>query len=212
MEIGQTSKPRFEFRTFGQGFSHNILKMSSLSEPVPEKFRKRISGEIYLISAANNTNNVKIRDGKLDIKTFVQEKEALEQWEPLTKAEFPLTAEFLGENLFAALGVDIPDFDQEKYSLKALLKIAQMHPDLTAVRVKKQRFGYMVNNTICEHANVLINGALVVSLSSESTEIDDIKKTIRDVGLVGIENINYLKAIKRVTGYDQGRLVNEVFE
>jgi hypothetical protein len=40
----------------------------------------------------------------------------------------------------------------------------------------------------------------VTSINSESTEIEDIKKTISDVGLDGVENINYLQAIKRVIG------------
>jgi hypothetical protein len=74
------------------------------------------------------------------------------------------------------------------------------HPDLLAVKVHKQRFGYMVNNTICEVGNVLINGARLVTINSESTEVEDIKKTVADIGLEGVENINYLQAIKRVTG------------
>ena len=36
----------------------------------------------------------------------------------------------------------------------------------------------MVNNTICEVGNVLINGAKVVTINSESTEIEDIKRVI----------------------------------
>ena len=77
------------------------------------------------------------------------------------------------------------------------------------VRVHKQRFGYMVNNTICEVGNVLINGAQVVTINSESTEIEDIKKTIADCGLEGVENINYLQAIKRVIGMSVKPLANE---
>jgi hypothetical protein len=67
----------------------------------------------------------------------------------------------------------------------------------------------MVNNTICEYAVVLINGARVVSVSSESTEIDDILKTISDLKLEGVENINYLQAIKRVIGMIHKPLANE---
>jgi hypothetical protein len=74
------------------------------------------------------------------------------------------------------------------------------HPDLAAVKVHKERFGYMVNNTICEVGNILINGAAIVTINSESTEVEDIKKTIKECGLEGIENINYLEAIKRVIG------------
>ena len=80
---------------------------------------------------------------------------------------------------------------------------------MRGVRVIKQRFGYMVNNTICEVGNVLINGAKVVTINSESTEVEDILKTIKDIGLEGVENINYLQAIKRVTGMINKPLANE---
>ena len=67
----------------------------------------------------------------------------------------------------------------------------------------------MVNNTICEVCNVLINGAKMVTINSESTEIEDIKKTIADYGLEGVENINYLQAIKRIIGMADKPLANE---
>ncbi len=82
------------------------------------------------------------------------------------------------------------------------------HPELKADKVHKERFGYMVNNTLCEVGNVLINGALLVTINSESTEIEDIKKTLKDVGLEGMENINYLQAIKRVIGMINKDFVN----
>jgi hypothetical protein len=50
------------------------------------------------------------------------------------------------------------------------------HPDLQAVRVHKQRLGYMVNNTMCEMGIVLINGTRLITINSESTEIEDVKK------------------------------------
>jgi len=74
--------------------------------------------------------------------------------------------------------------------------------------VHKQRFGYMVNDTICEVGNVLINGAKVVTINSESTEVEDIAKTLEDVKLTGVENINYLQAIKRVIGWINKPLAN----
>jgi len=59
--------------------------------------------------------------------------------------------------------------------------MVESSPDLQAVRVHKQRYGYMVNDTICEFGNVLINGAKVETINSESTEVEDIKKTIKDL-------------------------------
>ena len=51
--------------------------------------------------------------------------------------------------------------------------------------------------------------SLLKLINSESTEIEDIKKTIEDVGLQGVENINYLQAIKRVIGMSDKPLANE---
>lgn len=81
-------------------------------------------------------------------------------------------------------------------------------PDLQAVRVHKERFGYMLNNTICEVANVLINGVKVVSINSESTEIKNILQTLEDIKLSNFENINYLQAIKRIIGLINKPLAN----
>jgi hypothetical protein len=208
MRIGEISKPRFEFRCFGQDFEQAAQRMARLSVPVPEKVWERHSEEIYIVSRTNDLNNTKIRDGKMDIKTFVQSVDGLEQWNPLMKGEFPMNSQMLLEEVFPAFQVALPNLGKETYNLEEFLEIVKSHPDLQAVQVKKQRFGYMVNNTICEYGFVLINGAKVATINSESTEIEDIKKTIADVGLTGFENINYLQAIKRVIGMLDKPLAN----
>ena len=208
MKIGEISKPRFEFRTFGRSFEEVAYLMSRLSVPVPEKVWERTSNETYIISRTNDVNNTKIRDGKMDIKTFVQEVDGLEQWNPLMKGEFPMKAEMLEEEVFPAFKVEMPELGKEEYTIDEFLEIVKNHPDLQAVSIEKERFGFMINDTICEFANVWINGAMVVTVNSESTELDDIKKTIKDLGLEGVENINYLQAAKRVIGMIDKKLAN----
>ena len=200
LTIGETSRPRFEFRTFGQNFDTAARRMARLSVPVPEKVWERRSEEVYIVSRANDVNNTKIRNGKMDIKTFVRELEGLEQWNPLMKVGFPISRALLETDVFPAFQVNTSLLDRAFYSLEQFLGLIADHPDLQAVDVRKQRFGYMVNDTLCEVGNVLINGAEVVTVNSESTEIADIRKTIADIGLEGVENINYLQAIKRVIG------------
>jgi len=209
LKIGEISKPRFEFRTFGQDFQAAGARMARLSMPIPEKVWERESSEVYILSRTNDVNNTKIRDGKMDIKTYVQTVDGLEQWNPLMKAEFPIDAAVLEKEVFPAFQVDgLPKLAQETYTLAEFLAMIDAHADLQAVNVHKQRFGYMVNDTLCETANVLINGAKVVSINSESTELDDIKKTVADVGLEGVENINYLQVIKRIIGMINKPLAN----
>ena len=201
MEIGAISKPRFEFRTFGQNFDDSHYLLSRLSVPVPQKVWERESDEIYIISKTNDINNTKIRDGKMDIKTYVQTVDGLEQWNPLMKGEFPIAKEVLENDVFPAFMVDMPELKKETYTLEEFLKMIEDHEDLQGVKVHKQRFGYMVNDTICEVGNVLINGAALATINSESTELADILKTMKDVEINEFDNINYLQAIKRVIGW-----------
>lgn len=200
LKIGEISKPRFEYRSFGQNFDKQQFLMSRLSMPIPKKDWERYSDEIYIMSRTNDINNTKIRDGKMDIKTYIQTVDGLEQWNPLMKGEFPIKREVLENEVFPAFQVSMPVFDKDVYTYDEFIEMVRKHPDLAAVKVHKQRFGYMVNNTICEVAVVLINGARLVTVNSESTEVEDIKKTIADLELSGVENINYLQAIKRVIG------------
>lgn len=208
LKIGEISKPRFEFRSFGQDFDAAAKRMARFSVPVPEKVWERYSDEIYILSRTNDVNNTKIRDGKMDIKTYVQTVDGLEQWNPLMKGEFPIQASVLKNEVFPAFQVTMPALTKDVYTYDEFMELIYAHPDLAAVKVHKQRFGYMVNNTICEFGAVLINGAKVYTINSESTEIEDIKKTIHDIGLEGVENINYLQAIKRVIGMIRKPLAN----
>ncbi len=208
MKIGEISKPRFEFRTFGQNFDESAKLMARLSGPVPKKVWERESDEIYIMSKTNDVNNTKIRDGKMDIKTYVQTVDGLEQWNPLMKGEFPIAKEVLENDVFPAFQVEMPALTQDTYTLEEFLAMIDAHDDLQGVKVHKQRFGYMVNDTICETGNVLINGAKVVTINSESTELEDIKKTMVDCKLEGNENLNYLQTIKRIIGWINKPLAN----
>ena len=208
LNVGEISKPRFEFRSFGQDFNKQAERMARLSISIPEKFLVRHSQETYIMSRTNDINNTKIRDGKIDIKTYVQTVDALEQWNPLMKVEFPISAHYLKSEIFPAFQIEIPILEKIQYTIDEFMAIVTEHPDLQAVSVVKERFGYVVNDTICEVGNILINGAKVMTINSESTELDDIKKTVIDVGLDGVENINYLQTIKRVIGWIDKPLVN----
>ena len=208
LNVGEISKPRFEFRSFGQDFNKQAERMARLSISIPEKFLVRHSQETYIMSRTNDINNTKIRDGKIDIKTYVQTVDSLEQWNPLMKVEFPISAHYLKSQIFPAFQIEIPILEKIQYTIDKFMAMVNEHPDLQAVSVVKERFGYMVNDTICEVGNILINGAKVMTINSESTELDDIKKTVIDVGLDGVENINYLQTIKRVIGWIDKPLAN----
>jgi hypothetical protein len=208
LQIGEISQPRFEFRSFGQNFDAIHFRLGRLSMPVPETVWERRSDEIYIVSRSNDVNNTKIRDAKMDIKTWVRTESGLQQWNPLMKGSFPLPAAVLRDEVFPAFQVGLPDLPDGECGYHDFLALIRAHPDLAAIRVHKQRFGYLVHDTICEYAVVLINGARVVSVSTESTDVEALQRTIADTGMSGVENINYLQAIKRVIGMSALPLAN----
>src|SRR5512145_2232539 len=116
LKIGEISKPRFEFRSFGQNFDSAAKRMGRFSVPVPEKVWERYSDEIYILSRTNDINNTKIRDGKMDIKTYVQTVDGLEQWNPLMKGEFPIQASVLKNEVFPAFQVNMPALTKGVYT------------------------------------------------------------------------------------------------
>ena len=88
------------------------------------------------------------KDKVMDIKTFVKEVDGLEQWNPLMKGEFPITTSVLRDEVFPAFMVSIPDIKNEVITYEEFIDMINAHPDLQAVKVHKQRFGYMVHDTI----------------------------------------------------------------
>ncbi len=192
-------KPRFEFRTFAQNFGMVETKMRKLS--ALDKIRE--SSEIYIMSAGNSENNTKIRDDLMDIKVFVKSEKGLEQWNPRMKGSFPMKASEIAEKVFPAFGVDLPEFKRDEYTLQQFIdEIIRPHKDLVPVRVVKRRFGFMVNECITEYAELLINGAAIQTVAVESTDVEAILKAKEMLGLQDYENVNYLRAIKRIIGME----------
>lgn len=196
----ERAQARFEFRSFAQDLDAVRRRLEALTVPLPDAIRERQSSEVYVVSRASDVHSVKVRGGKLDIKTWVTTVDGLEQWHPLAKFAFPLGAAVLHDEVFPALGVAPPALPDAEYDLERFLALARAHPALVVVRVQKRRFAYLVHGTICEYAEVLVNGARVVTVSIESTDLAAIRQAMEATGMAGLENINYLQAIKRVIG------------
>ncbi len=207
-QIDDTPAPRYEFRCFGQQFDHAHYRMARLSMPVPERYWERRSDEIYLLSRRSEHSNVKIRSAKLDIKKLVDTRDGLEQWQPVLKKDFPLERRLLADHLSPALEIDLARSVEDVLSVDQLLARMTAEPMLQAVRIHKRRSGYLVNDTLCEFAEVLINGARVVTISTESSNRQDVLRTLAELGLAGVENINYMQAIRRVIGWSEQPLAN----
>ncbi len=189
--------PRAEFRVFGQGII-DIVGISMWNAQA-KLFKIRQSSETYILSRHTNEANVKIRGGLLDIKIKVGETgEGYEIFQPKGKFEFPVKQEELKtifENLRAPVNVEQPTC-----ALDEFLDLVADSPDLTAVAVDKERYGFSVDGVICEYGEILFNGALIETACVESEDYSAMKAVIEKLEIAAFENTNYLKAAKEIVG------------
>ncbi len=190
-------KPRYEFRAFAQSLGiveENIRRQSPMTQ-------YRESLEIYIMSAGNDENNTKIRNELMDIKVLVRRDQGLEQWNPRMKGRFPVTDQSIAEEIFPAFGVTTPTLQRDTYTLKEFLQeIIEPHPQVAAVNVFKQRYGFEIQGCTTEIAEVYINGARIKTACLESEDKNAVLAAVEDIGLDKFANVNYLLAIKRVIG------------
>jgi hypothetical protein len=191
--------PRYEFRAFGQNFG--LVEDKIRSSCACEKYRE--SREVYILSAENNENNTKIRDEKMDIKVLKKKERGLEQWAPRMKGHFPMATGTIRHEVFSAFGVSVPQFRRSRYTLIEFLEeIIAPHKDLCAAQVFKRRFGFTINGCITEIAELLVNGAAIKTVAVESEDAEAVLQALDMLGLHVYENVNYLLAIKRITGME----------
>ena len=187
-KIDDITAPRFVFRTFGHKLKKYQEKMELLSIPAPEDVQVMIFEEIYIISKTVDSTNIKVKNNKLDVKKLIQTKDNLEQWETIKKQTFPISNQLLNNEIFPALNVDSPSFDDDMLS--------------------KKQFTNIVNLSICEFAQVIIGNDYLYSVSVEATDFAEVQKTMNDLNLDSFENTNYIQAIKRVNDIISKPLAN----
>ncbi|HOA15379.1 MAG TPA: hypothetical protein PLT03_03355 [Bacillota bacterium] len=187
--------PRWEWRTFGPDFPEDEKRIKKYGEPAPRK-----SEEVYILSR-NSDENTKIRDGLMDIKSLqLVNSDKLEQWKPIMKEAFPLDVEKLTK-LFAIFKVTPPRFDRTEYTYEQFLdELIRPSKDLKLVEVKKERYGYTINDATVEFALTWFNGVPLKTFCVEHADPDLVVRTVKELGLFGYPNINYIKAMKKTVG------------
>lgn len=182
--------PRWEWRTFARTIETGI----DLTALPPTRHVE--SSEIYLASATSG-DNPKIRDEKIDIKTLEQRDDnGLEQWVPVLKASFPLSAEQVAA-VYGALNRAVPSGAGD-CDLDALLRMIQEDAGSWAVFVDKVRNQYDVGGCTVEASEVSFDGEPFRTVAAEDPDPVKVWDTVARLGLQERENMSYVSAIQRI--------------
>ena len=186
---------RWEWRTFGAGFDEPEARIRKF-----EQYNFKESGEVYVLSR-NSDENVKVRDDLLDIKSLQEVNgDGLEQWFPVLKAGFPIAVEDL-KGVFFYFKVPEPIFGRKEYTFDQFLnEIVKPNQNLRLVQVKKKRYIYVINGAVTEIAETDFDGVALRTICVEHEDPDVVMKTVRELGMEDLPNINYIQAMKKTVG------------
>ena len=186
--------PRWEWRTFGSDFKGADQKIMALNPSVKK------SGEKYILSR-NSNENCKIRDDLMDIKSPVNVNEdKLEQWYPTMKLSFPLSKEQVTELFTKYFKIDVPEL-ADSYDYAAFVELCGQQKDLCVVDVKKVRYITNIDETIVEVAETEFNGVPNRTVCVEHIDPTLVMSVVRKLGVEGLPNINYIRAMKDAVGF-----------
>jgi exopolyphosphatase / guanosine-5'-triphosphate,3'-diphosphate pyrophosphatase len=181
--------PRWEWRTFGATFGAAENRLDSLTPTHVDE-----SDEIYVLSPKSNAS-VKVRDGVLDVKRLeAVDRDGLEQWRPVLKASFPVSAAELAPVLDAATARDA-------YTLEELLDEVGREPLLQAVDVHKRREHYLLGDCLAELTELRTPLGATRTVAIESTDPALVAATVRELGFGGLSNVNMPRGLKQLIGF-----------
>jgi hypothetical protein len=189
--------PRFEFRIFGQDFDtiEQRIRKEAPCDSVSE------SREIYLLNNEDCDRNVKIREGKLEIKCLIERFNGLERWKPEGEWAFPIDLATLPDKLFPVAALErISPFPASLTEKELLNHVAQGSVPLYRAQLFKRRFRFTFRNCPVERDVVLVNGAAIESIAIESQHAEQVFAVRSALGLEQFENVAYPLAISRIMG------------
>ena len=187
--------PRWEWRTFGDGFG---AAESRLEQHAPERVQE--SDEIYLLSTESDAS-VKFRDGVMDVKKLeAVNDDGLEQWRPVLKGSFPLPAADVAAVL-STLGVTGPEGTRDSYTLEQLLdEVVGPNESLTAVNVHKRRSHYEFEGCMTELSEISAHGRSTRTIAVEATDPALVSAAVRELGLNDRPNVCLARGLKTMLG------------
>lgn len=192
--------PRWEWRTFGEGAT---AATSGLGGLAPDRVQE--TDEVYLLSA-ESAYTVKVRNELMDIKRLEQvNRDGLEQWSPVMKAGFPLTATDV-EFVLSALGVSASGAAPAAATPTEFVdELGRTNPDVLAVDVHKRRERFSVHGCIAELTDARAGNASTQTFAIESEDAAQVVAALRALGLEDRPNVSFPRGLKALVGFGAGR-------
>jgi exopolyphosphatase/guanosine-5'-triphosphate,3'-diphosphate pyrophosphatase len=142
---------------------------------------------------------VKIRAGLMDVKALQAVNAAgLEQWLPVMKEGFPLSAAVV-ITVFEALQVAPPRLKRDAYTVDQFLEeVVEPHPEPRAVPIHKRRSRYTLEGCMAELTDLVVDGRPTRTIAIESEDPEAVLAAIAAAGLTGYLNHNFVRGLTAI--------------
>ena len=189
-----TIVPRWEWRTFGSDFGAAEGVFATLEPTAIQE-----SDEIYLRTGSGPI--VKIRDELMDVKVLqAVSPEGLEQWVPVMKQVFPISASDVSK-VFAMLEIATPPLNRDSYTLEHFLSdVLASHPEVSAVPIHKKRVRYTLHGCMAELTDLEVDGVPMRTIAIESEDPDKVIAAVNAAGMQTLVNHNFVRAMTGILG------------
>ena len=184
---------RYEFRRFGEDFDVIRDRFAALGSGK----KQAPSRETYIVTRLNIESNVKIRAGRLQVKTLRGRLQALEEWARPLDAEFPVGVEEIESVVIPALGLDLEIGSGGAFTEGALLAFVSGQPALATARLDKQRTLYDLGNCIAEYCKLRIGDDKLDTIAIETLDAEAAFAVLNKVGLGEAQNESYAEFLQR---------------
>jgi hypothetical protein len=189
------SQPRYEYRVWAETLEAVRSELQRLAVTLGTE----PSEETYLLSAATDNCNTKIRRGLMDIKVLLATEQGLELWKPVLQAEFPLDRSLISGQIFHYLELPLPYLEWPKYSLgEFLAEVIQAHPQIRVATILKNRTRFQLHECLAEFTSVTLGQVTCQTVAVESTNPALALRFIRHLKIADMPNTSYVRQLKRI--------------
>jgi hypothetical protein len=184
---------RYEFRKFGTDLTKTRDALAELGTGTV----RPASRETYIVTRLNIESNVKVRGGRLQVKTLRGRLGILEQWARPLNAEFPVPVEEVESIVLPALGLDLEIGRGGALNESALLAVVSGQHSLATTRVDKRRTLYEIGNCVGEFCELRVGDDKLNTVAVEASDADAALALLGKLGLSDEQNESYAQFLQR---------------
>jgi hypothetical protein len=178
---------RFEFRTF---FRSRPPPAVNVLESLAGAGRSEASRDRYVVIPNHVDASLKLRSGRIELKTLTRTLGSLERWHPEAEVSLPARGETLA-SLLVPLELPSPGHDHLFADTSALAEWFTHAKGIPVITVCKRRHRLFLPDARAELGRIIVGNRALRTLAVEAVDPDTVRDLVARLDLTGAKNTSY---------------------